>query len=869
MLERRRSILPALLLLSFFLPMPGGAAAEPASVAVEDPAWVPERPPIASPSASGSAPLAYPTIRFRWPLRKQDWFHTVNYVDLDPAASSWSDWNCATVSYDGHSGNDLILRDFTEQDQGRWVLAAADGVVEYHVDGYFDRNTFPTGRSNYVLVDHADGTRSWYYHLKKRSQLVTVGQQVFEGQPLGQVGSSGPSSWPHLHFEVDDGTSIHEPYSGACQPGASIWQPPQRPHVSAGTPVLYDSAVRLTPPAFADIVERPASTTHVRQNGNTPVYYWVKMSDVHNGDTWNVTFKRPNGTVATTFGNTFTAFDPNPWFWVTHTLPSAGSTGTWTIEWRLNGVLQTPVTTFTYDTVPYQSPVATGRTVAVAKGSAAGDLRGSDADGGLQTFQVSTPPANGELVLSGPRNTLFAYTPRAGFSGNDTFQIQALDSQGALSTAATMTMSVTPNVGNALRLEDDGDYVAVPYSSSLDFTGPFTIEAWIRRDRGSAEWQRIFDRRQPGGSTDSFGYSLHLLWDNHLYFSIGTGTAGWYAYGSTAIPLRQWTHVAVTWDGTTIRLYVDGKEEAFPSFFPGPVSYSGVGEARIGGSHYSTVEDCFRGEIQDVRVWSVARTAAELQSGVGCAFLEGALPATVRGRWKLQGNANDSSSFGNHGTLVSGASFVTTGSGVPTTCAGLDTDADGTMDGSDRCPLTAGVPQTDTDLDGIGDACDACPLQKDPKQPDSDGDRIGDRCDSCPFLGNTEQADADLDGSGDLCDPAPGSSSVGVPSAAITMSLAHSKTTGITTISWNAEGLSSSYEVFRATAPMIRAGFYGTCQNTRDAVVTDTTFAEDQAPAPGEVYHYLTLGVSSSGARGRAGTDSDGRERDLRAGDCL
>jgi hypothetical protein len=110
---------------------------------------------------------------------------------------------------------------------------------------------------------------------------------------------------------------------------------------------------------------------------------------------------------------------------------------------------------------------------------------------------------------------------------------------------------------------------------------------------------------------------------------------------------------------------------------------------------------------------------------------------------------------------------------------------------------------------------------------------------------------------------------VGVPSAAITAALAHSKTTGITTISWNAEPLSASYEVYRATPAMIRTGFYGTCQNPRDANVLDTSFSEDQSPAPGTWYGYLVLGVSSSGTRGLAGTDSDHRQRDLRAGDCL
>lgn len=57
---------------------------------------------------------------------------------------------------------------------------------------------------NHVIVDHGDGTYATYAHLKTRSVVVKLGQTVGRGQALGELGSSGNSTMPHLHFQVCD-----------------------------------------------------------------------------------------------------------------------------------------------------------------------------------------------------------------------------------------------------------------------------------------------------------------------------------------------------------------------------------------------------------------------------------------------------------------------------------------------------------------------------------------------------------------------------------------------------------------------------------------------------------------------------------------
>ncbi|MFW9993290.1 MAG: M23 family metallopeptidase [Candidatus Odinarchaeota archaeon] len=61
---------------------------------------------------------------------------------------------------------------------------------------------------NYVVLEHQDGEYSFYGHLITGSLKVKKGDKVKEGQVLGNVGNSGNSDGPHLHFQLMDGPSL-------------------------------------------------------------------------------------------------------------------------------------------------------------------------------------------------------------------------------------------------------------------------------------------------------------------------------------------------------------------------------------------------------------------------------------------------------------------------------------------------------------------------------------------------------------------------------------------------------------------------------------------------------------------------------------
>lgn len=86
-----------------------------------------------------------------------------------------------------HMGLDLISQ------QGDPVFAAADGTVKY-----VDHST--KGLGNVVTIDHGHGYVTRYAHLE--NTRVSRGQKVSRGKQIGQVGMSGNSFAPHLHYEV-------------------------------------------------------------------------------------------------------------------------------------------------------------------------------------------------------------------------------------------------------------------------------------------------------------------------------------------------------------------------------------------------------------------------------------------------------------------------------------------------------------------------------------------------------------------------------------------------------------------------------------------------------------------------------------------
>ncbi|HMV68099.1 MAG TPA: M23 family metallopeptidase, partial [Myxococcota bacterium] len=141
------------------------------------------------------------------------------------------DWACRDLFYGGHRGSDFGAGGFAGMDEGRTVVAAAEGVVIAAHDGEDDRCTSGACGDevygNHVEVRHPDGRTTLYGHLARGSLVVAEGDHVGCGAPVGRMGSSGWSTGPHLHFGLRDLDDAYvDPFAGPCSPDANAWVEP-------------------------------------------------------------------------------------------------------------------------------------------------------------------------------------------------------------------------------------------------------------------------------------------------------------------------------------------------------------------------------------------------------------------------------------------------------------------------------------------------------------------------------------------------------------------------------------------------------------------------------------------------------------------
>ena len=218
-----------------------------------------------------------------------------------------------------------------------------------------------------------------------------------------------------------------------------------------------------------------------------------------------------------------------------------------------------------------------------------------------------------------------------------------------------------------LSLDGDDDYVNIEDRTDFNnITSAITVEAWIKVDRFDIKWQTIVT------TGDSSWRLQRNETTNTVEFAIGTGgtssTSEISVDGVTNVNDGQWHHVAGVYDSatSTIQLYVDGKLDAQKdnaSLSSIPTPYSNV---RIGGTGISAVGSrFFDGEIDEVRIWDVARTETEINNYLNTRLDSSQINDNLVAYYSFEdGTADDQSNNSNSGTLNNGAS-ITANNSVP------------------------------------------------------------------------------------------------------------------------------------------------------------------------------------------------------------
>jgi chitodextrinase len=198
-----------------------------------------------------------------------------------------------------------------------------------------------------------------------------------------------------------------------------------------------------------------------------------------------------------------------------------------------------------------------------------------------------------------------------GFSEGSGTTTTDASGNGNVGTITGATWSTQGRYGNALSFNGSGNIVRVASSASLNLTTGMTLSAWVRPTAAQGGWRTVLQRQ-----TDA--YFLHASNGDGPLRPAGGGTFGGstdFVGGPSAIAVNAWTHLAVTYDLATVRLYVNGTQVATRAD-TGAIQTSS-NPLWIGGN--SPYGEYFQGLIDEARVYNRALTPAEIQTDMNTA----------------------------------------------------------------------------------------------------------------------------------------------------------------------------------------------------------------------------------------------------------
>jgi hypothetical protein len=233
-------------------------------------------------------------------------------------------------------------------------------------------------------------------------------------------------------------------------------------------------------------------------------------------------------------------------------------------------------------------------------------VRAEDAAGNLGAYSnVATV-----TTLSNVPELVAAYSFEEG-SGTIVSDSSGKGNNGTIQNA---TWSTAGKYGKALSFNGTNALVTIPNSASLQLTNAMTLEAWINPSASASTWRDVIYKGNDN-------YYLEASSNRGGLPAVG-GTFG-QVFGNAPIQPNTWTHLAVTYDKVTLRLYINGVQVASAPYTT-PIATS-TNPLQLGGD--SIFSQYFQGLIDEVRIYNLVRTPTQIQADMNIPIGAVGLPA--------------------------------------------------------------------------------------------------------------------------------------------------------------------------------------------------------------------------------------------------
>ncbi|SVD27327.1 uncharacterized protein METZ01_LOCUS380181, partial [marine metagenome] len=205
--------------------------------------------------------------------------------------------------------------------------------------------------------------------------------------------------------------------------------------------------------------------------------------------------------------------------------------------------------------------------------------------------------------------------------------------------------------GHSLSFDGVNDYVEIPNQSSATsvFEYAFTSTAWVKVTGGSGTNRNILTNAQMSGD----GYILQVTNENQFSGIIDLQSGWSTVWGSTVVNPNTWYHFAFSYDGSSLKLYVNGELDGENSNVSGEIIDPVGNSSFFIGARQDLAALFFPGIIDEITIWNTTLTQEEIQSHMSTE-LNGNETGLV-GYWNFNEGtgttASDATSNGNDGTI--------------------------------------------------------------------------------------------------------------------------------------------------------------------------------------------------------------------------